>query len=298
MRVNEAEQFVLCAQKELNKWWIFGKPDYDMVADNYGKAANCFRLNKRYHACIEHHNLSADYHLKCNNDNEALHQYSEMIDVLSLLHYNSDSSNVGSMSKFDKSRYLDQIDVYNKMLVLYSNGGRFDAINRTNFTIAQLYFENFDYTMALKYYDDVVSNTTNNTYYRKSLESMGKIYHMQDNVADMTKVYSALCRESRLGGGAGTGTGTRFYVKASLCNICNDDIVAVNRLTDEVEKISSVDKDFIETVIQSYQANDMSMFMTAIKRYETYYINDDVAVTLLLKIKTKMATSHDNGNLL
>jgi alpha-soluble NSF attachment protein len=270
--MESAEVYISRAQSQLKENFIIrlfelvglaSKPDYDLVAELYSKAANVYRMNKQYELAIDNYQLSADYYLKCDNSHEAINQYTKIIEILS------------------SGQYQQKIVFYKKMLDLYISNGNFDRVNKVNYEIAQLYFDNFDYESAKSFYNEVIE-MHDTRYYEKSLIAMTKIYLMEDNFAKMAKIYEILCDKQ-----------SKYYINVILCHLCNNDVVAATVITKRFcnmfhDGVKSYETDFVNNLINSYENHDLNSFMLTMANYKDYHFMHDMTVSLLVKIKHRL----------
>ena len=252
------------AEKELNKFRLFGKPDFTEVGENYQRAANCYRSEKKYESAIDCYRLAATQFLKEDSKHDAVQQYAKMIEIM--------------------THFLEKLETYELMLDIYYDQGNFDHASRTLLKMGDLCFENFDYEKAMKYYRELISQEPKHHTHIHALASMVKIHYALSEFEKMGTFCELLfCSHNILS----------YFVKVALCHLECENYLKVSQLLD-LQKISFLEKEFIEKLTTVCRNSDIDDFNVLINKYKDYSLMDDIAVSLLLRIKKRMVDAEDS----
>lgn len=260
------------AIKELKRFTLFGflgPVDYCLVAENYDKAANCWRSLKDKNKEKQARELVITYLTLGHDKYNCLEQYTKLIEI-------TDS-------------YEEKINLYKEMLNIYRDNGKFDQVEKVNTAIGDLYFENMEFNLALKFYNEIIEGPHYlNKYYEISIRNTCKIYLSQNKLSEVADLYQLLI--NNISG--------YYAIKTILCRLCLNDIVSAKRLLDDESKITVIEREFIEKIISSYEEHNFTTFMNHVHYYEHHaFTMDHSVVDLLLRLKRNLET-HDDNDLL
>lgn len=261
------------------------QPDYQSAADSYTLAADCYCEAAVLDLAKNYYDKAVECHLlqKTQADNNN----------------NNSSSSSKLFSLYDKlvkltDDHYSKISHYEQMLLLLpAVNGNNDVADTIKFNIANLYFENFNYREAVRFYEELAgfsrSNDTSNyslssvannngccsnnrnksnCYSRDSLLRLAAIYSSMANIRRLAVVYQRLMLEDQYG---------NYYVRFYLCQLCN----GITELSG-VTVPSVVELDFVSAVAAAYINSNVELLMSTVNCYSNYHFMDAVVQQLLL----------------
>jgi len=259
---NKGEIYVKLANKELGRFTLFGllpAIEYGDVANNFSKAANCFRSDKQREKEIENRKLAIFYYLKNTDTYDALDEYNKLVELT--------------------EDYEEKIQLYLTMLQLHYDDDNFDAGEKINTNIGNLYFENSSFDKAIEFYAKVIDGTyKSKKLYENCVINTAKIHLNNNNISKAADLYQLLTNS--LSGS--------FTLKTILCRLSLDDFIAAKCLLNIDSKISVIERDFVIKIINAYDEYNLEAFMDQVNFYEKYSFIDDTILKLLLILKHKL----------
>ncbi|KAH9420299.1 hypothetical protein DERP_011215 [Dermatophagoides pteronyssinus] len=281
-------QFLEEAQKKLKNSQGFlssffgGGSRIDEAIDLYVRAANSFKMAKKWgeagNAFIE----AAQLHLKQNNKHDAGTLF------------------VDAANCFKKVDPNQSIRCLEKTIELYQDMGRFTTAAKHHISIAEIYeseLVDFDktvlhYQTAADYYQGEESKVSAN----RCLLKVAQYSALKGDFQKSAEIYEQVagtCIESPLL----KYSAKEHYFRATLCHMCVDVLNAENALKKYQDCfphfIESRECKFLQTLINKLEENDSEGFTQAIQDYDSISPLDSWYTNLLLRIKQNIENEPD-----
>jgi alpha-soluble NSF attachment protein len=271
----KAKQYIAEAQKFLKNTWIFGGPKNEDAAESYSKAANCYKMAKKWQeagdAFIEASNLQT----KIGNKHEAATEF------------------VNAANCYRKVNPKDACDTLQKAIEIYTDLGRFGIAAKHQKEIAEIYeTELVDLEKAIAAYEqaaDWFQGEESKTSANNCLLKVALFAAQLEQYEKAVKIYEQI------------GTASidvplmRFSVKdyffrAGLCTLCTGDVVSAQRALAKYQELdqsfsSTRECTFLKNIITAYEAGDVEQFTNHVIEFDNFMKLDNWKTTILLRIK-------------
>ncbi|KYQ96724.1 soluble NSF attachment protein alpha isoform [Tieghemostelium lacteum] len=266
-----------------------GSSRYEDAASDYTKAANLFKLAKKWDAAGAAFQKASECYLKSGSKHD------------------SASSYVNAAGCYKKGNVSDAIICLKAAIEYYTDEGRFGIAAKHQKEMAELYESIGDleaamssYQQAADFYDGENSQTSANQVLLKvavistQLERYDKAIEIYEQVA-ASSVDNNLtqwgCKE--------------YFLRAGLCYLASDDVVSAERSLIRYRDMqasfaSSRECRLLDDVIQAVRNSNVEQFTSVVADFNNITALDSMKTTLLLKIKnliTKDTPGHSDSNL-
>lgn len=279
--VAEAEKKLKSAQGFLGS--LFGKSSkIEEACEMYSKAANMFKMAKKWSAAGSAFCEGANLQLKCGNKHDAATCF------------------VDAGNCYKKSDPQEAVNCLLKAIEIYTDMGRFTIAAKHHMTIAEI-FENevadiekaiTHYEQAADYYKGEESNSSANkcllnvAKYAAQLEQYDKAIEIYEQVA-ASSLESSLLKYSA----------KEYFFRAALCHLCVDTLNAehaVNRYEETSPSFSdSRECKLIKNLAEKLREEDIEGFTEAVREFDSISHLDQWFTNMLLRIKKTMQATPD-----
>lgn len=290
MSENEQKALALVAEaeKKLNSSKGFfgglfgGQSKQDEALDCYGRAANLFKMAKKWSQAGQTFVTIAVFHAKMGNKHDSATNY------------------VDAANCFKKSDPKEAASCLTKAVDIYTDMGRFTIAAKHHQTIAEIYESDIaevekaiqHYEKAADYFRGEESNSSANkcllkvAHYAAQLENYDRAIQIYEQVA-ASALESSLLKYSA----------KEYFFCASLCHMCVDSLNAqhaIHRYEEQYPAFSdSREAKLIKALISCTEDHDVDAFTAEVKKYDTISRLDAWHTTLLLRIKKHITSDED-----
>uniref|UniRef100_A0A1W7RA28 Alpha-soluble NSF attachment protein n=1 Tax=Hadrurus spadix TaxID=141984 RepID=A0A1W7RA28_9SCOR len=284
----KAIQYVSEAEKKLRSTQGFfgslfgGSSKVEEACELYVRAANMFKMAKKWSAAGSAFCDAASLHLKCGSRHDAAICY------------------VDAGNCYRKVDAQEGINSLSKAIEIYTDMGRFTIAAKHHNTIAEIYETELvdiekaicHYEQAADYFRGEESNSSANrcmlivAKYSAQLEKYEKAIEIYEEIA-ATSLENALLKYSA----------KEHLFRACLCHMCIDLLNAQHALAKYEEMcpsfIDSRECKLLKSLIQKLEDEDVDGFTDAVKDYDSISRLDQWYTTILLRIKKSVQETPD-----
>lgn len=284
----KAEQLVMEAKKKLSASkgffsFLFGSTSkIEDAAECYQKAANLFKMAKKWTDAGNAFCEAAHLYLKTSSPHEAASKY------------------VDAASCYKKANPHEAINCYLKAIEIYTDGGRFIMAAKNHQNIAETYENDlFDLERAIEHYkqaSDYFKCEDNNWSASRCLIKVAQYAAQFESYQDAIHIFeelALLCLHSSL-----LKTSAKDYLFcACLCHLCVDILNTHHALEHYLQMYpafqDSREYKFLETLMEYLEEQNSDAFTNAVQKYDSVLRLDQWYTTILLRIKNKISENID-----
>lgn len=291
MAENEQKAIALVqeAEKKLSSSKTFlgglfgGQSKQDEALECYGRAANLFKMAKKWAQAGNTFITVAQHHAKLGNKHDAATNY------------------VDAANCFKKSDPKEAVNSLDKAVDIYTDMGRFTIAAKHHQTIAEIFESDIadldkamtHYEKAADYFKGEESNSSANkcmlkvAQYAAQLENYDRAIEIYEQVA-ASALESSLLKYSA----------KEYFFRAALCHLCVDSLNAqhaVQRYEEQYPAFSdSREAKLVKALVKHLEDEDVDAFTEEVKNFDQVSRLDQWYTTILLRIKKQIP---DDGEL-
>jgi len=276
--VNEADK-KLNSSKSFLGGLFGGASKVDEALEMYSRAANLFKMAKKWSAAGNTFITLAQHHSKMGSKHDAATNY------------------IDAANCYKKSDPKEAVSCLVKGIDIYTDMGRFQIAAKHHQTIAELYEgEIADLEKAMQHYEQAAdffkgeeSNSSANkcmlkvAQYAAQLEQYDKAIQIYESVA-ASALESSLLKYSA----------KEYFFRACLCHLCVDVLNAQHAVSRYEEQfpafVDSREAKLIKMLCQLIEDQDVDGYTEEVKKYDQISRLDSWYTTLLLRIKKEIAS--------
>lgn len=284
----KAVQLVAEAEKKLKSSQGFfgslfgGSSKVEEACELYVRAANMFKMAKKWSQAANAFCEAAQLHLKSGSRHDAATAY------------------VDAGNCYKKVDANEAINVLLKAVEIYTDMGRFTIAAKHHITIAEIYESDaVDIEKAIQHYEQAAdyfkgeeSNSSANkcllkvAQYAAQLEQYDKAIEIYERVGQSSLESSLLKYSAK-----------EHFFRAALCHLCVDHLNAQHSIQKYEEMypafIDSRENKLLKTLMQHVEDQNVDGFTEAVKDYDSISRLDQWYTTILLRIKKQVAEQPD-----
>jgi len=290
MAENEQKAIALVqeAEKKLSSSKTFlgglfgGQSKQDEALECYGRAANLFKMAKKWAHAGNTFITVAQHHAKLGNKHDAATNY------------------VDAANCFKKSDPKEAVNSLDKAVDIYTDMGRFTIAAKHHQTIAEIFESDIadlekamtHYEKAADYFKGEESNSSANkcmlkvAMYAAQLENYDRAIEIYEQVA-ASALESSLLKYSA----------KEYFFRAALCHLCVDALNAqhaVQRYEEQYPAFSdSREAKLVKALCAHVEEQEIDGYTEDVKKYDSISRLDSWYTTLLLRIKKDMGSGND-----
>jgi alpha-soluble NSF attachment protein len=291
MAENEQKAVALVqeAEKKLNSSKTFlgglfgGQSKQDEALECYGRAANLFKMAKKWVQAGNTFVTIAQHHAKLGNKHDAATNY------------------VDAANCYKKSDPKEAVNSLVKAVDIYTDMGRFTIAAKHHQTIAEIYESDIadlekamtHYEQAADYFKGEESTSSANkcmlkvAQYAAQLENYDRAIEIYEQVA-ASALESSLLKYSA----------KEYFFRSALCHLCVDSLNAqhaVQRYEEQYPAFSdSREAKLVKALVKHLEDEDVDAFTEEVKNFDQVSRLDQWYTTILLRIKKQIP---DDGEL-
>ncbi|KND03751.1 uncharacterized protein SPPG_01207 [Spizellomyces punctatus DAOM BR117] len=269
-------------KKASYKGW-FGNNKLDDAADLYGKAANAFKLAKKWKEAGDAFIAQANVLNRMNERDEA------------------SSSYMNAAKCFKKNSPQDAVNALQQAVEILTERGRFQAAANNQKQIAEIYetdLADFEkamhaYEMAAEWYHGEDSNAQAN----------GCLLKVGTFAAQIEQYDKAIEKFEQVATNSMDNQLTRFslreyFLKAGLCYLCTQDFVRARQALERYQNLDVTfaqtrECNFLKALVEALEAQDVQAFTDVVADWDRLTKLDSWKTTLLLRVKKSLGEEMD-----
>merc|ERR1711970_422892 len=231
-----------------------GQSKQDEALECYGRAANLYKMAKKWSAAGQTFSTVAQHHSKLGNKHDAATNY------------------VDAANCYKKSDPKEAVSCLNKSIDIYTDMGRFTIAAKHHQTIAEIYESDIadldkamtHYEQAADYFKGEESNSSANkcmlkvAQYAAQLENYDRAIEIYEQVA-ASALESSLLKYSA----------KEYFFRAALCHLCVDSLNAqhaVQRYEEQYPAFSdSREAKLVKALVHHLEEEDIEAFTNEVK---------------------------------
>ncbi|XP_003740040.1 alpha-soluble NSF attachment protein-like [Galendromus occidentalis] len=248
----------------------------------YSKAANSFKLSKKWSAGGSAYSKSAELHFKVGNKHEAATLYTE------------------ASHCYKRTEPHKAIECLRKGNEIYTDMGRFTMAAKNHQAIAEIYEETiqdfeksiYHYEQAADFYKGEEAHSTAN----KCLLQVAKHSAMLEKYEKSIFIYEEVGRAA-VDNALLKSSAKDYFFKAAICHLCIDSLNATQAITKYCEMYpafqDSREYKLVKTLANKLEDQDLEGFQNAVADYESVTRFDKWNTEILSRIRAQLQESGD-----
>jgi len=253
---------------------------FEDASEAFGKAANLFKMAKKYNEAGKAFIKVAECQLKLDSKHEAATSYAS------------------AATCFKKNNTADCVDCLKKSVELFTGEGRFAIAAKHQKEIAEVYEAELDFEQAIEayqiaadYFEGESSTSQANTCLLKVAQYSAQLENFQKAIELYEQVARASLDNNLLKWGA-----KEHLHRAILCHLASEDLVGAQKALENYKSwdasfMSSRECKFVEEIMQAVEKYDVEAFTQAVVDYDSISKLDNWKTKILLKIKQGIASN-------
>jgi len=259
-----------------------GSSKQDEALECYARAANLFKMAKKWSAAGNTFCTVANHHVKFGNKHDAATNF---VDAANCYKKNDPREAAASLQK--------AIDIYTDM-------GRFTIAAKHHETIAGIFeSEVADLDKAMQHYEqaaDYFKGEESNSSANKCMLKVAQYAAQLENYTKAIQIYEQVAA-SALESNLLKYSAKEHFFRAALCHLCIDCLNAQHAVTKYEEQYpafgDSREAKLIKNLVETLEQQDVEAFTTAVKEYDSVNRLDPWFTTLLLRVKKLIPVEDD-----
>jgi len=259
-----------------------GSSKQDEALECYARAANLYKMAKKWSAAGNTFTTVANHHIKAGNKHDAATNF------------------VDAANCYKKTDPKEAAASLQKAIDIYTDMGRFTIAAKHHQTIAEIFeSEVADLDKAMQHYEQAAdyfkgeeSLSSANKCMLKVAQYAAQLENYEKAIQIYEKVAAAALESSLLKYSA-----KEHFFRASLCHLCVDSLNAQHAVTKYEEQYpafgDSREAKLIKTLITEIENQDVEGYTEAVKQYDSISRLDTWYTTMLLRVKKTMAEPDD-----
>jgi len=284
----KAQALVQEAEKKLTKSKGFlgnlfgGASNQDEALECYGRAANLYKMAKKWSQAGQTFVTIATYHSKIGGKHDAATNF------------------VDAANCFKKSDPKEAVNCLSKAIEIYTDMGRFTIAAKHHQTIAELYENDIaDFERAMQHYEkaaDYFRGEESNSSANKNMLKVALHAATLENYERATQIYEQVAA-SALESSLIKYSAKDYFFRAALCHLCVDPVNAQHAVQRYEEQFpafgDSREAKLVKALIKHLEDEDVEAFTTEVKNFDQISRLDQWFTTILLRIKKQMPDDNE-----
>ncbi|CAI2165826.1 7037_t:CDS:2 [Funneliformis geosporum] len=271
----EALSLLAKADKKATTFRFFGGNNYEDAAELYIKAANSFKLAKRWKEAGDAFSKAANMQIQLNERDEA------------------SSTFINASKCYKKCSFEDAITSLKQAIEILTDRGRFQAAAGHQKDIAQIYESDLvdleksmqSYEIAADWYAGEEANALANNCLLK-VATFAATLELYDKAIEKFEQVAHASLDNQLT----KWSLKEYFLKAGLCHIVNGDYIgagnAIERYKDmDVSFAGTREYQFLQDILSAVENGDVETFTNRVVDFDQLSKLDNWKTTILLRIK-------------
>jgi alpha-soluble NSF attachment protein len=279
----KADDLMDKANKKMNGFWPFGNGKFEEAEEMFTKAANLYKLCKKWQEAGDAFMKASECSAKLGNKHEVATAY------------------VSASGCYKKCSASDAINCLRMAVEIHIDLGRFSIAAKHQKEIGEMYETENDleeaiaaYETAAQFYQGENATSSANTVLLKvalfsaQLEQYDKAIEIYEQVA-ANSIESTLLKWNV----------KEYYLCAGLCHMCTGEIHTAKRALErymemDVTFSATRECEFLQKTMFAYEEGDVDAFTAAIVDFDKVTTLNNWKTTILLRIKNALKKDEDN----
>eukprot|EP00093_Oithona_nana_P001645 01645.XXX_5544_7501_1 [CDS] Oithona nana genome sequencing. len=276
------------AEKKLNSSKSFlgglfgGANKQDEALECYGRAANLFKMAKKWSQAGQTFVTVATHHAKLGNKHDSATNY------------------VDAANCYKKSDPKEAVNCLSKAIDIYTDMGRFTIAAKHHQTIAELYESDIaDLERAMQHYEksaDYFRGEESNSSANKCMLKVAQYAAQLENYERAITIYEQVAA-SALESSLIKYSAKDYFFRAALCHLCVDVVNAQHACSRYEEQFpafcDSREVKLVKALIKHLEDEDVEAFTNEVQKYDQISRLDQWFTTILLRIKKQMPDDNE-----
>jgi len=259
-----------------------GANKQDEALELYGRAANLYKMAKKWSKAGQTFVTVATHHAKLGNKHDSATNY-------------VDASNC-----FKKSDPKEAINCLSKAIDVYTDMGRFTIAAKHHQTIAEIYEGDVaDLERAMQHYEksaDFFRGEESNSSANKCMLKVAMYAAQLENYDRAIKIYEQVAATS-LESSLIKYSAKEYFFRASLCHLCVDAVNAQHAIQRYEEQFpafrDSRECKLVKALVKHLEDEDVDAFTAEVANFDKISRLDQWYTTILLRIKKQMPDDNE-----
>jgi alpha-soluble NSF attachment protein len=250
-----------------------GSRNTDDAIELYIRAANMFKMAKKWTQAGECFSKAAELHLKNGSKHDSASCY------------------VDASTCFKKQDTKESVTCLSTAIDLYQEMGRFSIAAKHNQAIAEILEADGDLKGSMQYYEkaaELFKGEESNAAANKAWLKVAAHAAMEEDYGRATRVYEEIAASS-LESSLLKYSAKEYFFRSALCHLCVDVLnakQAVDRYVDMYPAWQdSRECKFVKTLTQTIEDEDIDAFTEAVQEFDSISRMEQWYTTLLLRVK-------------
>jgi alpha-soluble NSF attachment protein len=258
-------------------WWRPSNSTYEAASEKYVKAANLYKVAKKWGEAGKAFLKSADCQIKAQNKHEAASNY-------------VDASNC-----FKKVDTPEAINCLKLSIDIFLDMGRFSVAAKHHKEIAELYENeaNLDesikhYTTAAEYFASEEATSSVNQCFLKVAQFGAQLERYDLAIEKFEQVAQASIENTLL-----KYSVKEYLLKSGLCHLATTDVIGARRALEKYQEMdvtfsSTRECKFLKDITDAYENSEVEAFTNAVVEFDRLSPLDNWKTSILLRIKNAL----------
>jgi len=276
---NEKKALELMAEAEKKlggggkSFFGFGSDRTPDAIECYQRAANMFKMAKKWSSAGEAFSKAAELHLKTGSKHDAATCW------------------VDASTCFKKSDTKSSIHCLSSSIDLYQEMGRFSIAAKHNQTIAEILESDGDLAQSIVFYEkaaDLFKGEESNAAANKCLLKVAAHAGIMEDYVKAIRVYEEIAATS-LDSSLLKYSAKEYFFRAAVCHLCVD-VLNAKQALDKYADMYPAFQDtrefkFVRTLTTTLEEEDVDAFTEAVAEFDSISRLEQWYTTLLLRVK-------------
>ncbi|KAF0742977.1 hypothetical protein Ae201684P_000118 [Aphanomyces euteiches] len=282
----KADEFMRAGEKALNKFSLFSSSSkYEDASDNFEKAANQYKIAKKWQESGEAFAKCADCQMRLKESSRAAQFYQQAAEAVS------------------KANPIDAVTYYRTAISLQCDAGRFTNAARLQKQIAEIYEQAGQTQEALDNYSQAADYFIGENQPSSAQPMLLKVAQFSaelERYPAAIEIYEKVAKTS-MESNLLKYNAKSHLLNAGICAMASKDIVLIKQKIDEFNDIDYTFPDsregkFLTAMATAYETFNLDGFADAVYEFDTITKLEPWKVSLLLKVKQSIQgeDAHDD----
>lgn len=274
------------AEKRLKSFSLFsgGNAKFEDAADYYVKAANLFKVAKKWDLAADGFLKAAECQLKTSSKHEAATNY------------------INAANCYKKTNPNDRIKYLKAAVELFTDEGRFSIAAKQLKEIAEFLESEMEFEKAIDEFQQAADFFEGEGSTSQANQCLLKVAHLSAHLERYDKaveLFENVARTSLENNLLKWGV-KEYFLKSILCQLASDDTVSAKKALEKYQEwdvsfSSQRECKFLEEIIGAVENLDVDAFTQAVVEYDSISKLDQWKTSILLKIKKAIKTDEETG---
>jgi len=260
-------------------FWGDSNSKFEVAAELYVKAANCWKLAKKLDKAGDAYMLAAQCYANYNSSSK----------------YETAGNYVKASSAYRKDNPTAATEALLKAIHLYAEEGKFNMAAKYEKELAEMYEAELDTTNSLKHFEISAEYFENENSPSAANQCLLKVAHFSATLGNFSRAVELF--EQIAGTSVNNNllkwSAKEYFLKAGLCHLAQGDQIAAKKSLDRYSSLSpefqgSREFNFLQQLITAYEKFDVDAFKKTTAEYDEISRLPPWTTAVLVTITEKM----------